>query len=118
MEFLAAASLLALGWKVVDFLRNLVNLPSTKSAVVTQLTAWIAGVAVVMLAAQTTFAGGINFGDAILGNMNAWDQAFVGLGLLSLGGVGVDVKKAIDNTDTAAVPPLIPTPPPDVLPPN
>ena len=70
--------------------------------------AWVAGVAAVMIAAQTDFASGIAVGDRTLEGLNAWSQVFIGLSVASLGSFLTDAKKAIDNTDTAVKPSLIP----------
>lgn len=70
--------------------------------------AWVAGVAAVMVAAQTDFASGIAVGDRTLEGLNVFSQIFVGLAAASVGSFLVDAKKAVDNTDTAVKPPLIP----------
>ncbi len=53
MDIAPAVLLATLVWQVIDFLRELTNLPTQKSAVLTQLAAWIGGVVVVLLAAHS-----------------------------------------------------------------
>lgn len=84
------------------------------SSVTTQLAAWVAGVVGVVLAAHTDFAHGIAFGDFTLNNVNGPSQVFLGLVASSALGVVTELKKAIDNTDSAAQPPLLPP----AVPPN
>ncbi len=109
-EFVPQLAMIALVWKVVDFLRFLFAGKEGRSGVVTQATVWVAGVVGVLLFAQTDWASSIQFAGIPLDSMNFWSQFAAGLGLGSLTSVGVDVKKAIDNRDSAAVPPMIKNP--------
>jgi hypothetical protein len=70
--------------------------------------AWIAGVVAVVLYAQTAWANGIVFNDISLADMNFASLLVIGLGIGSVGSVVTDVIQARDNTDSAAVPPLVP----------
>lgn len=107
MPFAPAVALAALVWQVIDFLRELTNVKQNKSAVVTQLSAWIAGLAVVMLAAQSDLFNGFQIGDFALRNLNIGSQVFFGLIISSLASTGVDIKQAIDGRDSSAKPPLL-----------
>lgn len=105
------AGLAALVWKVTDFLRLVANLPATRSSVVTQLVAWLAGVGAVFL------YGASQLGDfqvpgtkLLLSDMNGWTKLIVGLAIGSATSVGVDVKQAIDRSDSAAKPALLSPP--------
>lgn len=70
--------------------------------------AWVAGVAAVMIAAQTDFASGIAVGDRTLEGLNIYSQLFVGLSVASAGSFLTDLKKAVDNEDSAVKPHLFP----------
>lgn len=71
----------------------------------TQVIAWVAGVVVVLLAAQTSFATGIaSIGDATLGTATLVDQIFIGLTVAGLAGTAYGaIKSRGDNTATAIV---------------
>jgi hypothetical protein len=96
----------ALAKKIVDFLRQLRG--KDTSAVVTQLVAWLSGMAVVFLAANVDFAGAIEVANMSLDQMSLWTQSILGLVVGSVGSVAKDVLKAVDNTQTEASPELIP----------
>lgn len=106
MEFvplLAMTALIISAINLVKFLRA-----QDWNGVVTTLAVWLMGVAVVGLAAQTDFAGGITMGDYTLDRLNGWSLVFVGL---NFGGTATTVtgfRKAIDSTDSASTPKLIP----------
>lgn len=104
--FVPAAAMVTLIGKFVDFLKSVTN--KDVNGVVTQLTAWAAGVAGVWLYAQTQWADQISFGDRALAQMNGASLIAVGLGASSLMSVLVDFKKARDQSDSARTPPLIP----------
>lgn len=76
------------------------------NAVVTQIVGFVAGVVVVMLAAQTNYASEIVLGDLSLADANIATQIFLGLLATSLFSALYDFKKAFDSTDTAATPSL------------
>lgn len=109
MEFIPAVAMIALVGKVVDFLRYAKS--ADMNGVLTQLIAWIAGVVGVMLAAQTSFAATIAIGDRPLGAFSLWDQIFFGLSAASLYSAFKDTTKAVDNTNSAAIPTLLQTGP-------
>lgn len=78
------------------------------NGVFTQAAAWVAGVASVMLAAQTDFADGISVGTISLASANAWSQLFIGLTVASVGSGLWEGIKAVDRTQTTVKPDLIP----------
>jgi len=108
MPFTPLVAMGALVFTIINFLKNLTN--RQWSAVLTQLAAWAAGVVVVMLFAQTDWADTITFGGVALSSLNGASQFVIGLMAASIFGVVREVVKAIDSTDSAAKPPLIPPP--------
>lgn len=104
MEVFSLAILAALVGKVVTVLKAV---GKDWNMVGTQVAVWAVGIAVVALGAHTSWAGTIVIQNIGLGDMNAADLVFLGLGL----GAGIsqvyDFKKARDNTDTASEPPLL-----------
>lgn len=105
MEFVPFVVLLALVKKIVDFFKMASG--GDMNGAVTQLVAWGAGVAAVMLFAQSDWADGIQVADHALSTLNAWSQFIVGMTIASSAGVVTDTIKAIDNTDSAGFPPLL-----------
>lgn len=104
MEVWPTVMLGALVWKFVDFLKYL--RAADWNGVGTQIVAWVAGVGAVFLVAQTEFAHGIDVGGRALSVLPGWDLLVLGLMATSLLSAAYDVKKSIDNSDSAAVPPL------------
>jgi hypothetical protein len=102
MEFVPILALGTLVFMLVVFLKNLTA--KDWGAVVTQLIAWGAGIAGVFLMAETSFAGGISIGDQSLADLSFWSKVLIGLLATSLLSVGNEFKKAIDHSDSAAVP--------------
>ena len=103
MEPITLATLAALAGKIVSFIKYLVA--RDWNAVATQAAVWIAGIVVVLLAAQSEIAD-ITIGDQALSALDFASQVLVGLGLGSAFSFAYDVKSAVDNTDSAAEPPL------------
>lgn len=108
-EFIPAATMSALVVVVINFLRYARG--RDLDGALTIAIAWVAGVVVVAIAAQSDFAVSIEFGGRTLDTMNFASQIFAGMSLASLGSFAVDVKKAIDSSDTAVKPSLIPSTP-------
>lgn len=106
MEFVPALAMAALIYKVIDFCRYL--RAADVNGVLTQLAAWIAGVLVVLLVAQTDWANGIGVGDKNLGMLSFWSLVFFGLTVGSGASLVKDTVKAVDNTNSAAIPVLLP----------
>jgi hypothetical protein len=106
---MSVAPLVVLGTLVftfVNFLRFLVA--RDWSAVVTQLIAWASGVVAVFLVRATDFASGIKVGDKTLNQVGFWSAFLLGLIATSVLSTVNEVKKAIDQTDSARVPKLLP----------
>jgi len=99
----------ALVWKVVDFLRMLFNFKTQKSGIITQLTAWGGGVALVVIAAHAgvTKALVLPGSDQALGTMDFASLILIGLLVSSVASAAVDVKQAVDGTDTATKPSML-----------
>jgi hypothetical protein len=106
MEFIPTLAMAALTLKVIDFLRY--ARAADMNGCLTQLSAWIAGVVVVLLAAQTDWAAGINIGDRNLHVLGFWSLVFYGLSAGSGASIAKDALKAVDNTNSAAIPTLVP----------
>lgn len=107
MEFIPVVAMAALTLKIIDFLRYL--RAGDMNGALTQLAAWIAGIAVVLLVAQTDWANGISIGDMNLGTLGFWSLVFYGLTAGSAASFTKDALKAFDNTNSAAIPTLLPT---------
>lgn len=108
MEAVVPVALLAaLGGKVLDFFKFL--RAKDWNAVVTQAAAWAVGVVLTFTAsAADIFDGFVIPGlDQTLQDLNGWSKVLVGASLLSLLGVVVDLRKAIDGSDSAKQPPLL-----------
>lgn len=101
MEFAPLLAAVALIWKLVDFVKYV--RARNVDAVITQLGVWVAGIIVLLLLAATDFASGIVIGDAPLGSLNIASLILIGLTVGSSASVLVDAKKAVDNTDSAAI---------------
>lgn len=110
MEFIPLVQMAVLVFAIINFLKA-VRAKDANSAF-TQVIVWVAGVLVVLLAAETDFADGIMLGDQPLTTLNFWSLLFVGLTISSLATFGTEIKKALDNTDSAATPMLLTPPPP------
>lgn len=94
-------------WQAIDFLRELANLSTQKSSVITQATAWVGGVAVVLLAAHSGLFDTFLVNGRSLTSLDGGSQVFLGLGISSLASSAVDLKQAFDRSDSAAKPPLV-----------
>lgn len=105
-QFLTASGALALVKAIVDFAKY-VRARETNGWV-TQLAAWVGGVATVVLVKWSDFAPTFNVGGMTLDNANGGTVILAGLGLGSAAMLVNDVKKAIDSSDSAAKPNLVP----------
>lgn len=106
VELVGLAGIIALASKLVDFAKYL--RAQDWNAVAAQAATWVAGVLVVLLAAEADILSTVDFGGYVLGDINVWSKVFLGLSLLSLGSVGYDLKKAVDNTTSSRTPHLLP----------
>lgn len=103
-EFLPLAAAGALLLKAVDMLKYLMN---QDKRWVTQLVVWVAGIGLTFLLAESTFGPSIEIANHSLASLNGAARILAGLSLASLTSVTVDFKKAFDNSDSAATPPLV-----------
>jgi hypothetical protein len=101
----------ALVWKVIDFLRMLFNFTSQKSAIITQVTAWVGGVALVVIAAHASVSSSLVLpgADESLKTIDFASQILLGLLISSFASTVVDLKQAFDSTDTATKPSILGT---------
>lgn len=106
MEFIPTLAMGVLTLKIVDFVRYARG--ADLNGIVTQLAAWFAGVVVVLLAAQTDWADGIAIGDMNLHTLSFWSLVFYGLSAGSGASLVKDSLKAVDNSNSAAIPTLMP----------
>lgn len=105
MEFVPVLVMSTLVKKIVDTVKY--ASAGDVNATVTQVVAWLAGVAVTLAAAQSDFGAAIVVNGTTLGMLNVWSQALIGVNLASAAGVGWDVIKAVDNSNSAIVPNLL-----------
>jgi hypothetical protein len=96
MPFVPVLAMLALIVKVVDFTKFISS--RNLAAALTQIYVWLSGIVVVLLFAQTQWAGGIDIGDSTLASLNFWALVILGLSIGSVGSVVVDVTDAVDTT--------------------
>ena len=106
MEFVPLLVMSAMVKKIVDFAKYATNMDV--NALITQVVAWAAGVGVAFVAASSDFAQSFQVNGIGLGELNGWSLALFGFTLSSAAGVGWDTIKAVDNNNSAAVPPLVP----------
>jgi hypothetical protein len=95
----------ALVLKLLDFVKSCVQ--RDKNGVVTILTGWVAGVLAVLAFARTEFADELRVGDQALASLGVGSQIVFGLVATSVAGYLYDLKKAIDNSDTASTPKML-----------
>lgn len=105
MDFVPLLAMSAFVKKVVDMVKFVAA--GDVNAVVTQLVAWVAGIAAVFLAAKSDFGSQMVINQLALSSLNNWALAFTGLVLASIAGVGWDTISAIDNTNSANTPRLL-----------
>lgn len=98
-------------WQIIDFLRELSDIGRNKSSIITQATAWVGGILLVAIAAHASVTAALTFPglDQPLGNLDFGSTILVGLMAASLASSLVDTKQAVDNRDSSAKPPLIPS---------
>jgi hypothetical protein len=106
MEFVPLVALGVLLLQVVNLIKYI--RARDANGITTILAAWVAGLVVVLLVAQTDFAEGFSVGgNQSLADLNFASLVFIGLTIASVGGYLVDIKKAVDTSDSAKVPPLV-----------
>jgi len=109
MEFVPVVAMGLLIIKLIDFFRYLAAYPRTRdlNGIVTQLVAWIAGVVVLLLVANTSWAPNIVIGGFALSKLGFWSLVFYGMATASGASLTNDLRKALDNHQSAAVPTLV-----------
>lgn len=106
MEVLTLASLIALGMRIVSFLKYL--RAADWNSAFTQAATWGAGVVLVFLAGAADVTQQLElFNGIVLGTVNAASKILLGMMFLSLGSQVYEFKKAIDRSDSAAEPALL-----------
>jgi hypothetical protein len=101
------AALTAMGSVVFTFI-NLIRFATAGewASAITQVLAWVSGVIAALIIAHTDLGAAFSFGSKSLSQIGWFSQCLVGLIAASTISVVNEIKKAIDNTDTAAVPPI------------
>lgn len=107
MEFVPVLAMAALTLKLIDFGRYL--RAGDANGVVTQLVVWLSGVIVTLMVAQTDWADGIAIGDMSLGTVNIWSLIFIGLSTGSGASLLKDTHKAVDSSNSSAIPTFLRT---------
>lgn len=116
---MAAGAMVALIWKTVDLLKYLSSWSTGgKNGAITILTVWVAGIVAVLLYSRTDWAGVIDVGGLTLLDLNIWSQLALGLAAGGVTSVGFDFKKAVDPSDSAKTPALMPDTPTGPPPPE
>jgi hypothetical protein len=98
---------------VVYTLLNLVKYlrASDWNAVITLVAGWVIGSLAVFLVGESSWGSTVTVGGTqTLDQLSFIDTLLVGLVVVSVGSAVYDLKKSFDNTDTAAVPTLLPPP--------
>lgn len=117
MDFVPLLATAALVLKLIDFLKFL--RVRDLDALTAQLSTWVAGVVCLFLLGATDFANQVNIGDVNLSDLNGWSKVLVGLTLGSTASLIYDAKRAVDRSDSAAMPSLVsgvvPVVPPPVV---
>ncbi len=109
MEFAPAIAAIALIMKIIDFIRY--ARARDINGVVTQLATWAAGVVVFLLVAQTTWAEDIIIADRPMNVLGFWSLVFAGVSVASAASVAKDTLKAVDSSNSAKIPTLLPVGP-------
>lgn len=105
MEVFTAGTLATLVVKVTSVLKYL-TAGQWRDAL-TQAVPWVAGAAIVWLGAQASATEAVRiWGEVSLGELDGWSVILAGVALASTGSFAYDVKKAIDDTDSASEPHL------------
>ena len=103
--------LLATAKKLVDLARYAANLgrdPLARSSVVTQLCAWVGSTAAVFLYGASQYGARVQVDGLAVSDMNGWTKLLTGITVGSLASLVADWTKARDDSDSAALPPLLP----------
>lgn len=90
--------------KAVDVLKY--AFAADVNGILTQVVAWAAGIGIAFLVAYSNFGDQVNVNGIALSSLNSWAIVLAGMAVASGAGFGVDTLKALDNTDSAAMPTL------------
>lgn len=98
-------------YKLLDFLKDLTN--RNWSGVITILIGWVAGIAGVFLFADSAFGSQLQVGEGhhhslLLGDLDVSSKVILGMAATNLLAAFYDAKKAVDGSDSAKTPPLLP----------
>lgn len=104
MDFVPILGMLTLIIAIINLITYVKN--GDTNGVVTTLSVWVAGVVVVLLVGATDFADTIVVADRPLGDYNFWSLLFIGLTISAMAQFANEIKKAIDNSDSASKPEL------------
>lgn len=109
------AGMVAVGIKLVDFAKLVTNLPEQTRAVITQLLSWLFGIALAFAyGASNIYGSSVKLtGTQTIRNADSASKILIGLAIGSSMSFAIDLKKAHDNNDSAAMPsiPIGPEPP-------
>ncbi len=102
MDFVPILGMLTLIIAII----NLVKYVTSKdtNGIITTVSVWLAGVVVVLLVGNTDFADTIVIADRAMSDYNFWSLVFIGLTISAMSQFAVDIKKAVDRTDSAVKP--------------
>jgi hypothetical protein len=92
--------------KLVDFIKSAAARDA--NGLTTIVIGWLAGVGAVFVFSLTQWADEIRVGDETLQDLSGASKIVLGLVATSVAGYFYDVKKALDRTDTASTPRLLP----------
>jgi hypothetical protein len=97
MEFVPVLAIGALTKKLVDLFKAIRN--GDWNAALTLAVVALAGIAAVLVAAQTQWAESLQFGGIPLADLSFWSIAFLGTSVASFGALfGYDIPKSLDPT--------------------
>lgn len=105
MDFVPLLAMSALVKKVVDMVKFLSA--GDVNAIVTQIVAWLAGIAAVFIVAKSDFGNQVIVNELALSSLNNWALTLAGIVLASTAGLGWDTISALDNTNSANTPQLL-----------
>lgn len=105
MELVGLAALIAVIWKVVDVIKYATS--GNWNGVITQASVWGAAIAVCLLAREADPFANVGIMGTTFEHLDLAATILFALGLGSTASGIVDFKKAVDGSDSAAVPPLL-----------
>ena len=97
MEFVPLLAIGALAKKIVDLIKAVRT--GDWNGALTLLVVGLAGVAAVLIAAQTEWAGALQFGGVVLADLGFWSIVFLGVSVASFGALfGYDIPMSLDQS--------------------